>query len=127
MANANETLIVYDGECIYCKNFVTIVRLQASVGEVVFLNARSEDKRVLNFIKQGYYLNKGMIFYHNKMVFYGAEAVNAIALLSNDTTVYSWVIKRVFRYSRVAKTLYPLLRLGRYLTLRIRRISDISH
>ena len=126
MSNVNDTLIIYDGECIYCKNFVAMVRLQASVGPIVLINARSQDQRVLNFKNQGYDLNEGMIFYHNGTVFFGADAVNAMALLSIENSFFSMVIKRVFRYAWVAKILYPFLKLGRFLTLRIRRISDIS-
>ena len=124
MSNVNDTLIIYDGECIYCKNFVAMVRLQASVGPIVLINARSQDQRVLNFKNQGYDLNKGMIFYHNGTVF-GADAVNAMALLSIENSFFSMVIKNG-RYAWFAKILYPFLRLGRFLTLRIRGISDIS-
>ena len=125
MSNVNDTLIIYDGECVYCKNFVAMVRLQASIGPVVLINARSEDPRVLKFKKQGYDLNKGMIFYHNGTVFFGADAVNAMALLSIESSFFNWVIKRAFKYVWVAKILFPFLRLGRFLTLRIRGISDI--
>lgn len=127
MSNENETLIIYDGECIYCKNFVSMVRLQASVGPVFLIDARSDDQRLLKFKKQNYDLNMGMIFYYNGVVFFGAEAVNAIALLSTESSFFNLLVKRVFKYAFVAKVLYPFLRMGRTVTLRLRGISDISN
>ena len=51
MGNANDTLIIYDVEYIYCKKFAAMVRLQAFVGPFTLVNARSEDQRVLKFKK----------------------------------------------------------------------------
>ena len=39
----NKATIVYDGLCIYCNNYVKMLRLKDSIGSVSLIDARSDD------------------------------------------------------------------------------------
>ena len=58
----NASLIIYDGDCIFCHNYVRLMRLCASLGNVELIDARGGDPRVRSYWSQGYDLNTGMLF-----------------------------------------------------------------
>ena len=114
------SLIVYDGECIYCQNYVRFVRLREAIGPVELLDARSDDPRVTRYWRDGYDLNEGMLFVYRDTVYHGADAVHMLASLSSESGVLNRLNARVFSSKRAAGLLYPFLKLGRRLTLMVR-------
>lgn len=120
------SLIIYDGDCVFCQNYVRFAELRASVGPVELLDARSGDPRLEPFWRQGYDLNEGMIFAHRGQVYHGAEAVHVLAGLSSGNRLFNRLNAAVFASPRTARLLYPLLKLGRRATLlaRGRRLID---
>jgi predicted DCC family thiol-disulfide oxidoreductase YuxK len=120
------TLIIYDGDCIFCQNYVRLVRLQKTVGPVALVDARSDDPRVAQYQRQGYDLNEGMLFVWRGKIYHGSDAVDVLAGLSSPTTLFNR-LNRAILSNRVASTvLYPFLKLGRRATLLIRGKSLIS-
>lgn len=111
------SLIIYDGQCIFCQNYVRLVRLREAVGAVELIDARSDDPRVDEYWTQGYDLNRGMLFIHRGRVHHGADALNAIAVLSTDSSTLNRMNGWLFSRPLVAKWAYPLLRIGRGVTL----------
>ncbi len=112
-----DNLIIYDGDCIFCQNYVRFVRLQEAIGPVELIDARSSDPRVGQYWREGYDLNAGMLFVQRGRVYYGDEAVHVLALLSRDDSMFSRLNIRLFSNRKSATLLYPLLKLGRRLTL----------
>jgi predicted DCC family thiol-disulfide oxidoreductase YuxK len=112
-----ETVIIYDGECIFCQNYVKLVRLQESVGRVSLVDARSNDPLVIEYQRAGYDLNVGMLFIYKGQVYHGAEAVHAIAMLSSSLSLFNQFNRLVFSNRAIATAFYPLLRLGRRVSL----------
>lgn len=110
-------LIIYDGDCIYCQNYARFVRLREAIGPVELIDARSGDSRVERYWRAGYDLNEGMLFVRGGTVFYGADAVHILATLSDERGGINRLNARLFANPRVATALYPLLKLGRRLTL----------
>ena len=117
---ASGTLIVYDGDCIYCRNYVQLMRLRETVGPVTLVNARSDDALARRFWKEGYDLNAGMILVYRGKVYHGADAVNTLALLSTRSSLFNRLNRFLFSSRTISRMLYPLLRLGRRITLLIR-------
>lgn len=113
-------LIIYDGECIYCQNYVHFLRLREAVGPVELLDARSGDPRVTRYWREGYDLNDGMIFVQGDTVHHGARAVHVLASLSSSSSRLNRLNAAIFSHEPVARMLYPLLKLGRRLTLAVR-------
>lgn len=113
-------LVIYDGECVFCQNYVKLVRLRETVGRVELLDARSGDPRVAAYWQQGYDLNEGMLFVHRGRVFHGHEAVSVLAQLSTDSGWFNRLNSAVLSNQRSAALLYPFLKLGRRATLMLR-------
>ncbi|MEZ0497948.1 DCC1-like thiol-disulfide oxidoreductase family protein [Sphingomonas sp. IW22] len=116
----DKSLIVYDGECVFCQNYVRFFRLREAIGPVELLDARSGDPRVEALWRQGYDLDEGMVFAHRGRVFHGAEAVQVLASLSSRSGLFNRLNAAIFRSPAVARMLYPALKLGRRATLMAR-------
>lgn len=113
-------LIIYDGECIYCQNYVKFLRLRETIGPVELLDARSDDPRVAQYWREGYDLNDGMVFVQGETVHHGARAVHVLASLSSDSSRLNRLNAAIFSSEPVARLLYPVMKLGRRLTLMAR-------
>ena len=122
-----KAVVIYDGECIFCSNYVKLLKLRETVGKVDLVDARSEDPRVALYWAEGYDLNEGMIFVYEGQVYFGDRAVNALALLSGDSTWFNRVNRALLSNPNVARIAYPVLRFGRNLTLRVRRQAKLIH
>ena len=114
------SLIIYDGDCIFCQNYVRFFRLRETIGEVDLVDARSDDPRVERYWNDGFDLDEGMIFVHSGHVYYGGEAVHILASLSSKSSALNRLIGMLFSRRWVASAAYPLLKMGRRLTLKVR-------
>jgi predicted DCC family thiol-disulfide oxidoreductase YuxK len=110
-------LIIYDGDCVFCHNYVRLLRLRETVGKVDLVNARSDDPRVKRYMREGYDLNEGMLFVHGSQVYHGADAVHVLAGLSTPSTGVNRVNRAIFSSRTLSTLLYPFLKAGRRLTL----------
>ncbi|HXV29095.1 MAG TPA: DCC1-like thiol-disulfide oxidoreductase family protein [Sinorhizobium sp.] len=119
-APAKTALIVYDGDCVFCQSYVRFMRLRETVGPVELLDARSGDPRVAGFQRQGYDLNEGMLFVFDDRVYHGDEAVNLLAILSSSSSLFGWLNRAILSNRTAARLIYPLLKFGRRVTLRLR-------
>jgi len=124
-------LIIYDGDCMFCQNYTRLLRLREAVGGVELVDARSGDPRVTHYWRQGYDLNEGMLFVYKDQVHYGAAAINVLASLSSSSSTFNRVNRAIFSSIRMSRLLYPVLKIGRHLTLILRgkhliRESDLS-
>lgn len=126
MAGDGPSLIIYDGDCVFCQNYVRFMRLRKTVGPVELIDARSGDPRVDRYWRDGFDLNEGMLFVHRGRVHHGAEAVRILADLSSPDGAWNRLNALVFSSPTTAALLYPLLKLGRRATLlaRGKRLID---
>jgi predicted DCC family thiol-disulfide oxidoreductase YuxK len=116
----SENIIFYDGDCIYCKKYAELVRLRESLGMVKLVNLRDDPEAVKILRGAGFEPNEGMAFVTGEALHWGSDAVLALALLSRSTGVVNSVQKTIFRNKFMSKTIYPVLKLGRSVTLRLR-------
>ncbi|OWK20904.1 hypothetical protein AJ88_24200 [Mesorhizobium amorphae CCBAU 01583] len=122
---AKSALIVYDGDCVFCQSYVRFMRLREAVGPVELLDARSGDPRAASFQRQGFDLNEGMLFVFEDHVYYGDEAVNLLAILSSSSSLFGWLNRAILSNRTAAWLIYPMLKIGRRVTLRLRGRSLI--
>ena len=115
----NQVVIVYDGECPFCKQYMQLLRLRANARNVRLINARDDDPQVDEIVRRGYDLDQGMIVTIADQVYHGAEAMHVLAMLSTRAGWFNRINFYVFRSKRVTTLLYPFLRSGRNLALRI--------
>ena len=121
----HQVLIVYDGDCYFCRRYVTLLRLQEAVGAVELLSARSDDERITRFIRQGIALDDGMLVVTALQLHAGAEAMHWLALHLPADSLAQRMHAVIFRRRWLAQLLYPLLRLGRRTWLAIRGVPPI--
>lgn len=126
MYNDPQSYIVYDGDCPFCSQYVKLVRLRQAVGQVSLINAR-DDHPVVHYVKSnGVDLNNEMALVMGGKIYSGPDCMNRLALMSTDTGFFNVIMARIFASPRVARFLYPFLRIGRNLTLRVLGRSRIE-
>jgi predicted DCC family thiol-disulfide oxidoreductase YuxK len=126
-ADTLPTTIVYDGDCPFCSRYVALVRLREAAGPVTLANARDGGPLVDDLRRRGYDLDQGMVLIYAGEIFYGAECMNRLALMSTRSTAFNRLHAAIFRRPALAAALYPALRAGRNLVLRLlgrRKIAD---
>ena len=123
----SNVVIIYDGECPFCKKYTQLLRLRTSSGNVRLINARSDDPQVEEVLRRGYDLDQGMIVTIDGQFYHGAQAMHVLAMLSSHSGWLNRFNYYVFRSKRVSFILYPLLRGGRNLALRILGHKQINH
>lgn len=111
--------IVYDGQCPFCSSYVRLVRLRESLGEVALVDARKGGAIVDEIIEAGLDLDEGMVLKMDGRLFYGAECIHRLALLSTPSGLFNHVNRAVFQSPTASRLLYPFLRSGRNLLLRL--------
>ena len=120
MNNTDEQLwLVYDEECPFCSSYVKYVRLQENFGELNLVDARKGGELVESIKKQGYDLNEGMVLKFQDRYYHGADCINVLALMSTRVGFFNRVNAVIFKNATVSNMLYPVLRAGRNLTLKI--------
>lgn len=130
MLKASDTdalIIVYDGECPFCSQYVKMVRLREAAGPVRLVDARSDSPEVDMIRAAGLDLNEGMALIENGQIWHGDECIHRLALLSTSSTLFNRVNATVFRSRTLSRVLYPILRTGRNTVLAImgrKRIPD---
>jgi predicted DCC family thiol-disulfide oxidoreductase YuxK len=118
--SGESALIIYDGDCIFCQNYVQLVRLKETIGPVALVDARSGDPRVVQYQRQGFDLNEGMLFVWRGRVYHGSDAVHVLARLSSPTSWFNHLNRAIFGNRVAAVVLYPFLKFGRRVTLLLR-------
>lgn len=113
--------LVYDGDCPFCSNYVAFLDLKKRFPDLELVNARDYPNHpaVETVRSKGLLIDDGMALVDGDQVHHGAEAIHALA---TDRGING----RVFGSLRRAKALYPLLRAGRNLTLKLMGRSKLG-
>lgn len=86
-----EILLVYDRECLACNAYCQVVNIRESVGDLRIVDAR-ENSEVLNEItSQGIDIDQGMVLKMGGQLYYGADAIHALALIGSRSGVFNRV------------------------------------
>ena len=113
----SEVTIVYDGECPFCTNYVEFIKIKNNMGEVLLINARNDLALVEKLNIEGIKLDEGMAVMYKTNWYHGYMAMYILATLSKDITSLQKLHNMVFAYKGLASILYPILRIGRNITL----------
>ena len=111
-------IIIYDGECPVCTRYVQMVRLKQVHGEVRLVNARSENSELVDWVcSEGYLIDDGMVVLYGDRVYYGADAIAFISLVTTSSSILNKSISLMFRCKWLGKFIYPVLVLLRRMLL----------
>lgn len=116
---SQDNYIVYDGDCPFCANYVRLQQLRASIGPVRLVNARNGGPDVEAVKAAGLNLDEGMALSYEGRIYHGAACMNMLALLSDSRNPLSRFVQWLFHSRSRSTFLYPFLRSGRNLTLKL--------
>ena len=60
-----------------------------------------------------------MVVKYRGRLYHGTDAMNLLAVLGSEATVFNRLNRALFRHPRLANALYPMLVGGRHLVLRL--------
>jgi predicted DCC family thiol-disulfide oxidoreductase YuxK len=117
----SRSVLVYDGQCPFCANYVRLLHLRELFPDLQLLDARAnrDHPAVLRLSAEGLRLDDGLALLAGGRVYHGAESIHALALLGGDQGAFGRINRWLFRSRRRAAWLYPWLRGGRNLVLRL--------
>lgn len=114
-----EAWLIYDGECPFCSAYVKLLRLREAVGVIHLIDARRGGPLVAEVFATGFDLDDGMALKIGSQIYHGDDCIHALALMSSDAGWFNRFNAMVFASPGRARLLYPLLRVGRNLALRM--------
>ena len=119
--------LVYDQQCPVCSMYCRMVRLRESVGALTLVDARDGGPVVDEITARGWDIDQGMVLKLDKELYYGADAIHMLSLISSRSGLFNRLNYRLFKNPKLAKLFYPLLRSGRNLLLKILGRSKINN
>lgn len=119
--------ILYDGDCPFCRSYVSFMRLREAAGPIRLIDARLDTPERRLVQQQGLDLDEGMVLYYAGAYFHGAACLNRLALMSTGSGMVNSLCAALFRAEGRARNFYPWLRRGRNLVLRLLRRKKIGN
>jgi predicted DCC family thiol-disulfide oxidoreductase YuxK len=111
--------LLYDGECPFCSAYVRLVRLRENVGPFGLIDARNGGPEYDEALQAGFDLDEGMLLKLSGRYYHGKDCIHALALLGRKSDLFGRANGWIFRSERRSALLYPVLRAGRNLALRL--------
>lgn len=111
--------VVYDMQCPMCDFYCRMVRIRDSVGTLELVDARDGGELVDRITEAGLDIDEGIVVFVGDEMYYGAEGMHRLALMGTRSGVFNRLAYWSFRSRRVSKVLYPVLKAGRNLLLKL--------
>lgn len=125
--NEEEILLIYDKECPACNNYCQMVRIRESVGKLKIINARDASEVMQEITDQGLDIDQGMVLKMGNQLYYGADAINALALISSRSGFFNQLNYWMFKSRTASRIFYPVLKFSRSILLKILGKSKINN
>ena len=122
-----EILLIYDKECPACNAYCQIIRIRETVGDLKIIDAREKSKILDEITELGLDIDQGMVLKMGNQLYYGSDAMHALALISSRSGLLNRVNYWIFKSKSVSSWLYPVLRLFRTLLLKMLRKTKINN
>jgi predicted DCC family thiol-disulfide oxidoreductase YuxK len=122
-----EVLVVYDKQCPACDYYCNMVRIRESVGRLVLVDARDGGPLLDEITARGLDIDQGMVVKVGSELYYGADAIHALALMGTNRGFFNRLAYWSFRSRALSKVLYPVLRACRNLLLKLKGITKINN
>ena len=119
-------VVVYDGDCPLCNTYIGMTRLTKAVGRPTLVNARERPELVKALAESGVNLDEGMAVYYQGRLYAGSDAVNLLALLTTPVDLANRLAAAALGRPGFARAVYPLLRAGRNLLLRLKNRPQLT-
>ena len=116
--SGTEILLVYDKECPLCDAYCRLVRIRRDVGRLTIVDARENSEILREITDNGLDIDQGMVLKMGDRLYYGSDAIHALALISSRSGFFNRFNYRVFKSRRLSAWLYPVFRFFRNLLLK---------
>jgi len=126
-ANSDEILLVYDKECPVCHTYCQNVQIRETAGDLKIVDARATSEVMREITSRGFDIDQGMVLKMGGRLYYGADAIHALSLLSGRKNIFNRFNYWTFRSRTLSSYLYPVLRAGRNLLLKILGKTKINN
>jgi predicted DCC family thiol-disulfide oxidoreductase YuxK len=123
----DQILLIYDKQCPACDYYCTLTRIRESAGRLVLVNARDGGPIMDEINAAGLDIDQGMVVKVGGTHYYGSDAIHVLALMGTNKGLFNRLTYWSFRNRHVAKVLYPVLRAGRNLLLKILGRTKINN
>ena len=119
--------LVYDGECPVCTNWCRYARIRDTVGELRLVDARKPGELMDEITAAGLDIDQGMVLKFKDVMYYGADAIWMMSLLSTSSGVFNRLNYWFFGSQRRARLFYPLGKAFRNVVLKVMGINFIGN
>ena len=119
-------VVVYDGDCPLCNSYVGMTRLTKAVGRPTLVNARERPDLVRALAESGVNLDEGMAVSYEGRIYAGSDAVHLLASLTTPVDLVNKVTAAVLGRPRLARAIYPFLRAGRNVLLKLKNKPQLT-
>lgn len=127
MTKQEPIILVYDKECPACDNYCQMVRIREDIGELILVDAREPTPIMDEITALGWDIDQGMVLKIGNRLYYGAEAIHALALISSRSGFFNRLNYWLFKSQWLSHLFYPILRSLRNLLLKILRKTKINN
>ena len=125
--DSTEIHLVYDPECPVCEAYCRMIRIREAAGVLRLVNAREAGEIMDEITAKGFDIDEGMVLRVGNALYYGADAIHVLSLMSNRSGVFNRFTYWIFRSKGLSAVLYPLFRFFRNLLLKLLRKSRINN
>ncbi len=122
-----EILLVYDKECPVCNAYCQIVRIRETIGDLKIVDARDKSEVLDEITAQGLDIDQGMVLKMGGQLYYGSDAMHALALISSRSGLLNRLNYWIFKSKSISSWLYPILRSFRNLLLKVLGKTKINN
>lgn len=123
---AKTITIVYDKYCPICQHFTKGIRLRRLNEQLNIVNARDSQHPDVKRLKQlNINLNDTMAVIYDQEIYTGAQAMTWLSMMTSPSHTLNRLIFFFFRYPKIGQQLYPILKTGRLLLLKILKRPQI--
>ncbi|MGB0848719.1 MAG: DCC1-like thiol-disulfide oxidoreductase family protein [Thiolinea sp.] len=124
MATLKPNALFYDGDCPFCSRYSELMQARDKLGQFAIISLREDQDSVEEFRDLGLDLEQGFVFRYNGEIYHGADAMNVLATVTQQKDPLLRLNHWFFGKRTISKWLYPVLRFGRWLVLRVLKGPD---
>ena len=121
----SDITIYYDGDCPFCKSYITIVNIKKKY-TVELKNARSYMDEINELEANGFFIEDGILMKFKEEIFQGADALRKIDTINKNSSLKAALYGLIINLPMFKKIIYPIVKLLRILTLKLLGVKRIK-
>lgn len=119
--------LVYDRQCPACDFYCRHAEIADGTRELKRIDAREPSQIMEEITRAGLDIDQGMVLRKDGVLYYGSDAIHQLALLAPRRGIFNRLSRTLFARRPAAHALYPVLRGGRNLLLKVLRKTKINN